>query len=74
LDDTVVDASDDIVSANGIKFTEAAPQVLAKSIRKAQLLFEDTELLNRYRRNGMRADFSWDRSVRHYVKVYAPTS
>jgi starch synthase len=74
LDDTVVDASDDIVSANGIKFTEAAPQVLAKSIRKAQLLFEDTELLNRYRRSGMRADFSWDRSVRHYVKVYAPTS
>jgi starch synthase len=70
LDDTVIDASDDIISANGIKFSEASPHVLAKAIRKAQLLFEDNGLLNRYRQNGMQADFSWDQSIRHYIKFY----
>lgn len=71
LDDSVIDASDDIVTANGIKFNEANPQALAKAIRKAILLYAEPELMVRYQRAGMRADFSWDRSVKEYESIYA---
>jgi len=70
LDDSVVDASDDIVSANGIKFSEATPHALAKAIRKALLLFQEKELLQRYQRSGMRCNFSWDRAVSDYELAY----
>jgi starch synthase len=70
LDDSVVDASESVERANGIKFKEYSVRALAKAIRKALVLYEHKELLQRYRRNGMKADFSWDRTAEEYVKVY----
>ncbi len=70
LDDTVVDAADDMARANGIKFAEPAPHALAKSIRKALLLFEDKLLLARYRHNGMTASFSWTKAAAEYEAAY----
>jgi starch synthase len=71
LDDTVIDAREDADRANGIKFLEYSPQALGKSIRKALALYEQPELLKRFRLNAMAADFSWDRTVGHYTRIYA---
>ena len=70
LDDTVIDATDDSARANGIKFLEPAPHALAKSMRKALLLFQDQALLGRYQANGMAENFSWAKAVNEYEVIY----
>lgn len=70
LDDTIVDASQDAENANGLKFISYAAPALAKAIRKALVIYESPRLLQLYRRNGMKADFSWGRTVREYERVY----
>jgi starch synthase len=70
LDDTVIDVREDAGNANGIKFIEYSATALAKAIRKALALYEDPDLLPRFRAKAMAADFSWDRTVAEYVKVY----
>ncbi|MGH7939833.1 MAG: glycogen synthase GlgA [Limisphaerales bacterium] len=70
LDDSVVDYTENKARANGIKFSEYSPRALARAIRKALALYEHPNLLERYRKNGMKCDFSWERTVREYVRVY----
>lgn len=70
LDDSVVDIADDRQLADGIKFQELSPSVLAKAIRKALALYAVPGLLNQYRLNGMKADFSWSRTSAEYETVY----
>jgi starch synthase len=70
LDDSVVDFSENKAKANGIKFSDYSARALARGIRKALALYEQPELLRRCRKNGMRSDFSWDRTVGEYVKIY----
>ena len=70
LDDTVIDVREDAAKANGIKFIEYSSTALAKGIRKALVLFDQPELLRHFRMNGMAADFSWNRTVAQYLRVY----
>ena len=70
LDDSVVDISEDDEAANGIKFGEFSIRALAKAIRKALVLYAEPELLAHYRRNGMKADFSWQRTALEYLKAF----
>ena len=70
LDDTVTDITEDLAAANGIKFTDYSARALAKAIRKAIVLFEHPDLLRHYRRNGMKADFSWERTSLEYERCY----
>jgi starch synthase len=70
LDDTVIDIREDAENANGIKFIEYSASALAKGIRKALALYEEPELMHRFRTNAMGADFSWNRTVGEYLKVY----
>jgi starch synthase len=70
LDDSVIDYSQDPKKANGIKFHEYSPHALAKAIRKALAVYERPELFRRFRRNAMKADFSWEKTVEEYVRVY----
>lgn len=70
LDDTVADIRENQFKANGIKFTDYSSRALAKAIQKALALYPETDLMHRFRLNGMTADFSWDRTVGEYVKVY----
>ncbi len=74
LDDTVIDVRDDPGQANGIKFIEYSSAALAKGIRKALALYQEPELLQRFRTNAMSADFSWNRTVAQYLKVYHKAS
>jgi len=70
LDDSVVDYTTSAEQADGIKFREYTAVALAKAIRKALALYEKPELFRHYRRNAMSADFSWERTVEDYLRVY----
>jgi starch synthase len=70
LDDSVVDIADDLDRADGIKFREYSVRALAKAIRKALVLYQEKDLLEYYRLNGMAKDFSWERTTVTYEKVY----
>ena len=70
LDDSVIDFTQDAAKANGIKFQEYSDRALAKAIRKALAIYQQPDLFRRYRRNGMRADFSWEQTVEEYVEIY----
>src|SRR5688500_478606 len=70
LDDSVTDISEDVDTADGIKFTEYSARALGKAIRKALVLFEDKALLEHYRRNGMSVDFSWEHCTHEYEGVF----
>jgi starch synthase len=70
LDDSVIDLSQDAARADGIKFHEYSSRALAKAIRKALALYQQPDLLRRYRRNAMKANFPWDRTVGEYLKIY----
>jgi starch synthase len=70
LDDTVVDISEDAENADGIKFAEYSARALAKSMRKALVLYGEPELWRHYQHNGMTGDFSWDRMVPKYLGAY----
>jgi starch synthase len=70
LDDTVIDATEDPLGANGIKFAEPSVRALVHAIRKARVLYGNPAALNHYRQNAMRADFSWDRTTQEYLKLF----
>ncbi|HTV63039.1 MAG TPA: glycogen synthase GlgA [Verrucomicrobiae bacterium] len=70
LDDSVIDLKEDPERANGIKFRELSSRALAKAIRKGLVLYQTPELLRRFRRNAMKADFSWEKTVDEYLDVY----
>jgi len=70
LDDSVIDFTEDPAKPDGIKFREYSSRALAKGIRKALALYSQRDLLKRYRLNGMKSDFSWDKAVDEYLKVY----
>lgn len=70
LDDSVIDFRDDPERANGIKFEGYSSRALAKAMRKALALYEQPEWLAFYRRNGMKADFSWERTRLEYEAIY----
>lgn len=70
LDDTVIDVSEGVERANGIKFSEYSSRALAKAIQKALALYHEPELLNEFRLNAMTADFSEDRTAEEYLTVY----
>jgi starch synthase len=70
LDDTVIDIRENQDRANGVKFSEYSPRATAKGIRKAIAIYQEPELLDHYRLNGMRADFSWDRTAGEFTDLY----
>jgi starch synthase len=70
LDDSVTDINEDPETADGIKFTEYSARALTRAIRKALVLYENKELLEHYRQNGMEADFSWGNTTHEYEQVY----
>ena len=70
LDDSVIDAAENPKLADGIKFAEYSARALSRAMRKALVLYAEPKLLQHYRRNAMKADFSWDRMVKRYEEVY----
>lgn len=55
----------------GINFHDALPDALRWAIERAlQLYFDHPDDYYAVRRNGMRKDFSWERSIEKYEQVY----
>ncbi len=70
LDDSVTDFTEDPARANGIKFHEFSAAALSQAIRKALALYEQPVWFRRFQRNAMKTDFSWNKTVSEYLKIY----
>ncbi|MGD9906380.1 MAG: glycogen synthase GlgA [Vicinamibacterales bacterium] len=57
-------------SGTGFVFAEYSGRVMLETLRAALRVFEQPAEWRRLQRNGMRQDFSWERSARDYVRVY----
>lgn len=70
LHDTIQPYTARALYANGFKFRDGRPEVLAHVTRRAVRLFRHPEVWRRLMRNGMAADHSWAAPAREYGKVY----
>ena len=69
LADTVVDLQAREL-ATGLVFESADPASLTEAVRRAVVAFRDQRVWRALMQQGMRQDWSWDRSARRYVEVY----
>jgi starch synthase len=70
LDDTITHFDRASRTGNGFKFYEYRPDRLLETAYEGLLTYRDPELWQALQRNGMRADFSWDRSAAEYERVF----
>jgi starch synthase len=59
---------------NGFLFAHYDPRAFLDALRSALAVYPNKKLWTRLQKNGMTADFSWDRSAGEYVKMYTRTS
>jgi len=55
---------------NGFLFADYLPAAMLGALGNAVAAFPNKKLWTRLQKNGMKADFSWDRSAAEYVKLY----
>jgi starch synthase len=74
LADTVTDTNDETLAAGtatGFRFAAHSAEALLATVRRALALFRgDRGAWRTLMRNGMRQDWSWDRSAAEYEKLY----
>jgi starch synthase len=70
LEDTIESFDRTTGRGNGFKFAEYKPARLLEKIYEALLTFVDRRLWNTLVMNGMKADFSWNKSAERYIEVY----
>ena len=70
LENSIIDLQPRIDIATGIKFVEPSPTALSQALDIALELYHDKSRLYKVRDNGMRADFSWDRTIIEYDRLY----
>lgn len=56
--------------STGFLFSSPAPADLAAAIRRALAAYEDKLHWQKLQLNGMRQDFSWEKSAREYLQLY----
>ena len=54
----------------GFLFADYHPRPFLETLRAALAVYRNKRLWTRLQKNGMKADFSWDRSAGEYVKMY----
>jgi starch synthase len=70
LDDTIIGFDPVEKKGNGFKFGPYEAKSFLTAIRRAIEVFRDGETWERLVQNGMKEDFSWDRSARAYLELY----
>ena len=70
LDDTIVPFDRSTGEGNGFKFKAYKAEAFLGAVRQSVALFDDSKAWKRLIANGMREDFSWDRSARSYLDLY----
>jgi starch synthase len=70
LDDTIKPYDPAKKSGNGFKFGPYKAGAFLGAIQEALTLYRDKEAWTDLMQNGMKEDFSWDRSARRYLQIY----
>ena len=70
LDDTIKPFDPAKKSGNGFKFGPYKAEALLGAVEEALTLFRNKEAWKTLIQNGMKEDFSWDRSARKYLEIY----
>ncbi|MCJ7685960.1 MAG: hypothetical protein MUO68_16890 [Desulfobacteraceae bacterium] len=70
LEDTIVQFDPKTNKGNGFKFGPFNSKAFLDAIKEAVDCFRVPETWKRLMLNGMREDFSWDRSARQYIELY----
>jgi starch synthase len=70
LDDTIRPFVLAKKSGNGFKFGPYKAGALLGAIQEALTLYRNKEAWRTLMQNGMKEDFSWDRSARRYLQIY----
>lgn len=70
LADTVKEFNPLTGQGNGFLFDDYSPCELIRSLKKAFLVYENKGLWIRLIKNAMKQDFSWNKPVKEYIKIY----
>jgi starch synthase len=70
LEDTIRAWEPGQKDGTGIKFDKAEPAALLTAFQQAMDLYKKPTVLAALRKNGMSANFSWEKSAREYEKLY----
>jgi starch synthase len=70
LSDTVENYNPRTGRGTGFVFGEYSAPALVDCLRRALVVYGDRKIWKRLVQNGMKQDFSWERSAKDYVKVY----
>ncbi|MGH9753375.1 MAG: glycogen synthase, partial [Blastocatellia bacterium] len=70
LDDTIRNFEPTTGRGNGYKFHEYSSDRLVEKFYEAIMVYYDRETWRKLQLNGMREDFSWDRSAHNYLSAY----
>jgi len=70
LENSIIDFRQDEEIATGIKFVDPSPGALSQVLDLALTLYHDKSRLDKVRYNGMQADFSWNRTIAEYDRLY----
>lgn len=70
LDDTIEDYDPLTGAGNGFKFSGYHPEELLAALGRALQVFQNKEQWQNLMRQGMKADFSWEKSAQCYAQVY----
>jgi len=70
LDDTIENFDSTSLAGNGFKFHEYEADRLLETVQEALRVYSKDDLWQALILNGMRADYSWNRSARQYVELY----
>ncbi len=70
LEDTIAAFNPEKGDGNGFKFKPYEPGAFLGAVQRAIETFQDPKSWNRIITNGMKEDFSWDRSARKYLELY----
>ncbi|MCJ7696324.1 MAG: glycogen synthase [Anaerolineaceae bacterium] len=70
LKDTIIQYKHNKIDGTGFLFKKAFPSALAYALRKALKVYNEKSTWRILQENGMKKDFSWNKSAMEYVKVY----
>ncbi len=70
LEDTISSFNGKTRKGNGFKFHAYDRNTFLESVREAIRLFDEQAIWKQLMQNGMKMDFSWDRSAREYADIY----
>jgi len=70
LADTIQDFDHLSSKGTGLLFNGYTPDALRDAMKRALCVFSNDKAREKMRSNGMKADFSWERSSRQYTELY----